>query len=180
MRPIKGYNDVQASGEFERLAPGGYVIRITGVQDIPEAEYLKITYDIAEGPEAGRFKNTDAEHVFSHQFIRSYKDTALGMLKAFTQAVDESNGTKFTEQIEEGFDEKQLINRILGVVIGEEEYENNRGEVKVGLKVRNCMSADRIRKGDYTMPTIKRLKQKPAPSAIPEGFTALPDDDLPF
>ena len=33
MRPIKGYKDIQAAGEYERLAPGGYVIRITGVQD---------------------------------------------------------------------------------------------------------------------------------------------------
>lgn len=182
MRPIQGYNNIKASGEFERLAPGGYVIKITDVkdEDADDKQYLRITYDIAEGPEAGRFKDTDEEHIFSHQFIRSYKEKALGMFKAFTQAVDESNGTKFTDQVETGFNEQQLVGRILGVVLAEEEYENNRGEVKTGLKVRNCMSADRIRKGDFKVPELKKLKQKAAPNAIPEGFTALTDDDLPF
>ena len=32
MKPIKGYNDAQASGDFERLPAGGYVIKITGVK----------------------------------------------------------------------------------------------------------------------------------------------------
>lgn len=180
MRPIKGYNKIQASGEFERLAPGGYVIRITDVQDVPESAYLRITYDIAEGPETGHFKDTDAEFVFSHQFIRSYKETALPMLKAFTIAVDESNGTKFTDQVETGFKEQQLIGKILGVVLREEEYENNRGEVKVGLKLQSCMSADRIRKGDFKVPELKRLERKAAQPGIPEGFTPLSDVDVPF
>lgn len=185
MKPIKGYSKVQASGEFERLAPGGYVIKITDVQDedAPDKQYLRITYDIAEGPEAGHFKNTDAEHVFSHQFVRSYKEKALGMFKAFTVAVDESNGTKFTDQVEKGFNERQLIGKILGVVLCEEEYENNRGEVKTGLKVYSCMSADRIRQGEFKVPELKKLKQgsgSTTPAPMPEGFTPMTDDDLPF
>ena len=180
MRPIKGYGKVQASGEFERLAPGGYVIRITNVEDVPASEYLRITYDIAEGPEAGHFKDTDAEYVFSHQFIRSYKEKALPMLKAFTVAVDESNGTNFTDQIEAGFKEQQLVGKILGVVLRDEEYENNRGEVKVGLKLHSCMSADRIRKGDYKVPELKKLDGKAAQPGVPEGFTPLSDVDVPF
>ena len=38
-----------AGGEFPRVTPGGYVIGIVSVQDVPEKEYLKISYDIAEG-----------------------------------------------------------------------------------------------------------------------------------
>ena len=31
MKALAGYNDAKASGDFERLPAGGYVIRITGV-----------------------------------------------------------------------------------------------------------------------------------------------------
>lgn len=179
MKPIKGYNNAQASGDFEKLAPGGYVIKITGVQDADDKQYLKIVYDIAEGPQAGRFKNEDAEHEFRHSFVRSYKETALGMFKAFIRAVDESNGTKFDSRIEKGFPENELVGKILGIVLGEEEYENNRGEVKTGLKVKSCRAADDIRQGNFKVPELKKLEKAAQPAQVP-GFTPLSDADLPF
>ena len=56
MKALAGYNEAKASGDFERLPAGGYVIRITGVKDDTEKEYLQVVYDIAEGPEAGRYE----------------------------------------------------------------------------------------------------------------------------
>ena len=181
MRPIKGYNDAQASGEFERLAAGGYVIKITDIEDDPKKEYLRITYDIAEGPEAGRYKNENPDNAYRHQFIRSYKETALGMFKAFIKAVDESNGTKFDEIIEaKGFNEQLLVGKVLGVVFGYEEYEANDGNVKERLRVASCMSADRIRKGDFKVPELKKLPEfKKTASPVP-GFTPLTDENVPF
>lgn len=187
MRPLKGYKDAQASGEFERLEAGGYVIRITEVKDDKkqgEAEntMLRITYDIAEGPEAGRYKNETADNAYRHQFVRSYKEKALGMFKAFIQAIDESNGTKFDETIEDGFDEAKLVGKILGVVFGYEEYETNDGSIKERLRVAMVCSADRIRKGDYKVPALKKLdaSKRTTPAAPVPGFTPLGDADLPF
>lgn len=182
MKPIKGYKDAKASGEFERLPAGGYVIRITGVTDetAPDKQYLRIVYDIAEGPEAGRYKNEDPDNDYRHAFFRSYKDTALGMLKAFLNAVDETNGTKLGDTVETGLDEQQLVGKTLGVVFGYEEYAANDGNIKERLYVKSCMSADRIREGDFKVPDFKRLKTTPSASPIPEGFTALSDSDLPF
>ena len=185
MRPIKGYKDVQASGEFERLAPGGYVIKITGAEDAKDEqgnlkEYLRITFDIAEGPEKGRYKDETPDNAYRHQFIRSYKDKALGMFKAFTVAIDESNGSKITDQIETGFDERALIGKILGVVIGYEEYEANDGRTKERMRIVSCMSADRIRKGGFKIPETKKIEGKTQSSGIPEGFTPFTDADIPF
>lgn len=183
MRPIRGYKDVQASGEFERLAPGGYVIRITEVidEDAPDKQYLRIIYDIAEGPEAGRYKNETPENFYRHQFIRSYKEKALPMLKAFTVAIDETNGTKYTDQIEKGFDEKQLVGKLLGVVFGYEEYAATDGNVKERLRVATVMSADRIRRGDFKVPELKRLDvtTQNEPPTVP-GFEPITDADIPF
>ena len=179
MKPIRGYNAAQASGEFERLAPGGYVIKITGVQDEDQKQYLRIVYDIAEGPEAGRYQNEDSEHEFIHSFVRSYKETALGMFKGFIRAIDESNGTEFDKRIEKGFPEQELVGKLVGIVLGEEEYENNRGEVKTGLKVRSVISAERVRKGDYKIPEPKKLTQATTGAPV-SGFTPISDADVPF
>lgn len=181
MKPQKGYNNAKVSGEFERLAAGGYVIKITGVQDADDKQYLKIVYDIAEGPERGRYASEEPENDFRHSFIRSYKEKALGMFKAFIRAVDESNGTKFDEQIEKGFAEQQLTGKLLGVVFGYEEYEANDGTVKERLRVASVMGADRIRKGEYKVPELKKLQTSTPASASPvPEFTPFNDADVPF
>lgn len=182
MKPVKGYNNAQASGEFERLEAGGYVIKITDIKDETSKEYLRIVYDIAEGPEAGRYAKETSENEYRHSFVRSYKETALGMFKAFIQAVDETNGTKFGESIEKGFDEKMLVGKLCGVVFGYEEYEANDGSIKERLRVAMVCSADRIRKGDYKVPALKKLdaSKRTTPAAPVPGFTPLGDADLPF
>ena len=179
MKPLKGYNEATASGEFERLAAGGYVIKITDVTDKDDLQYLRVVYDIAEGPEKGRYAKEDAEHIYRHSFIRSYKEKALGMFKAFIQAIDETNGTKLTDQVEKGLNEQLLVGKLLGAVFGYEEYEANDGNVKERLYLKSCMSADRIRKGDFKVPELKKLKETPK-GAAPEGFTPLSDEDVPF
>lgn len=177
MKPIKDFDKIQASGDFERLPAGGYVIRITEATDEPSKEYLRITYDIAEGPEAGRYKNEEPDNAYRHQFIRSYKEKALGMFKAFTNALEESNkGYKWD------WKESTLPGKILGVVIGYEEYEANDGNIKERQRIASCISADRVRQGDFKIPELKKLasSSKPAPGAVPAGFVPLQDDTLPF
>lgn len=178
MRPVKGYREAQASGDFERLPAGGYVIKITDIKDEPSKEYLVITYDIAEGPYKDFYKGTDEKYVRSHQFIRSYKDSAVGMFKAFISAIDKSNGTAFGDSIEErGLNERLLVGRILGVLIGEFENENNRGEIRTLLEVRLCADAERIRKGTFKVPELRKLEKK---QEAPAGFTPMRDDEVPF
>ena len=181
MRPLTGYNNAKASSDFERLPAGGYVIRITAVHDNDEEDkqYLRIVYDIAEGPQKDRYKNETADNDYRHAFIRSYKEKALGMFKAFIKAIDETNGTNFDSRIEKGFPEHELVGKFLGVVFGYEEYEANDGNIKERLYVAKVTTDKKIRENDFTVPELKKLKPK-AKNAIPEGFTALADEDLPF
>ena len=180
MKPINGYNNTQASADFERLPAGGYVIKITDVQDEPSKQYLRIVYDIAEGPERGRYKDEKPENDYRHSFIRSYKEKALGMFKAFILAVDAANGTNFNEFIETGFDEKLLKGNRLGVLFGYEEYEANDGTVKERLYLAKLLNIEQVRANDFKIPDLKKLKEKSEPSGIPEGFTPLSDADVPF
>ena len=51
--------------------------------------------------------------------------------------------------------------------------------VKERIRIASVLPADKIRKGEYKVPELKRLTAKTS-SGIPEGFTALADTDLPF
>ena len=173
MKPIKDWENVVASGNRESLPPGGYVIKITKVTDNPMKEYLKIIYDIAEGDQAGRYdddwgRNPDNE--FAHGFYRSYKDSAAGMFKAFTNAVEASNAQYIWD-----WKEEKLVGKRLGIVLAEEEYENNRGEVKVRLYVYSVHPADEIRQGKFKVPELKKLKSQ---SDFSKAVSQAPDEDL--
>lgn len=174
----KTYKDTEANtDDFERLPVGGYVCKITEVKDVTASDYLQVIYDIAEGDYKGFYSNDWGEkHPWAHSVVFSYKETALGMFKGRLKAIDASNGTDFMTQAVNGFDEKQLVGKLVGLIIGEEEYESDRGEVRTSMKVRSVVPVDKIRSGDFKVPELKRLEKAAAPAADPmAGFTPAPD-----
>ena len=54
MKKIENFEQVKASGEFDQLKPGGYIGVLYKAEDESEKEYLKVSFDIAEG-EFGKF-----------------------------------------------------------------------------------------------------------------------------
>ena len=159
MKAINNFDKIQESGSFEKLPVGGYIIKILAVDDVPEKEYLKIFFDINDGEKKGFFQkvfkeDTRAEKKWPNagSFIRSYKEKALPMFKGFTNAIENSNkGYKWN------FDEKSLVNKIVGVVIGEEQYLNQKGQVLTRTYVSAVRSVDTIKKGEFTVPELKKL-----------------------
>ena len=146
-------SNVQESTEFEKVIPGGYVCVIKTAADVPEKEYLELTYDIAEGSLKGHYADEFfSDKAYAHRFFRSYKESALPFFKGFVTAVEESNrGYKWSN------DERTLVNKAVGLVIAEEEYKGSDGTVKTRLYVAKCTSVDKIRKKDFTVPELKRL-----------------------
>ena len=159
MKAINNFDKIQESGSFEKLPVGGYIIKILAVDDVPEKEYLKIFFDINDGEKKGFFQkafkdDTRAEKKWPNagSFIRSYKENALPMFKGFTNAIKNSNkGYKWN------FDEKSLVNKVVGVVIGEEQYLNQKGQVRTRTYVSAVRSVDTIKKGEFTVPELKKL-----------------------
>lgn len=137
----------------DRLPAGGYVCRIEDVQDNPDKEYLYIEFDIAEGEYKGYYSQLASSFGFwGGRFYRSYKDKALGMFKGFLLAVEESNdGYKFNN------DESTLVGKLVGLILREEEYIGNDGNIKTRLKVSNVKNADAIRDGKFKVPPLKKL-----------------------
>ena len=120
-------------GGFVPLPEGAYVCEIVSVVDNDAREYLEVTFDIAEGEYAGYYSDEwGAAHPFAHSVKVSYKDSALGMLKAKLNALTASNP---------GFDAEAVFNAaadspaLLGMLHGRKfgmsvqlEYEDWQGK----------------------------------------------------
>lgn len=170
------WNSVQEASD-DRLLPGGYVCGIIRAEDVPDKEYLRIEFDIAEGPFKNYFRSLrDRLGLDSWPrggvLIRSYKPKAQPFFKSFLTAVQASNaGYTFRN------DETTLARKMVGLVLGEEEYEYN-GEVKTRLRVSSVRSVKAIREGDFKVPDKKLLDR---PVTASNEFTPIADDeDLPF
>ena len=178
------YRNTEASGgDFEKLPPGGYVCTIKKVINNEPKSYLQIVFDIREG-EYMDFFNTDwgKDNEWAHTCYHSYSEKAYGLFKGFLKAVDESNNTDFMEQAVGNWDEQRLIGKAIGYIIGEEEYESNKGDIRTSLKVRRTVPINVIREGKYKMPELKKLatKSDTTEPIIPSKPDKVNLDDIPF
>ncbi len=184
MRKIENFETVQATtGEFNKPTAGGYCIEILAVKDVPmnaqtgKGDYLKIDYDICHGEFAGYYtkQNEKFGGDWFANFIRSYKESAAGMFKHFINCVEESNaGFKWS------WDENSLIHKFVGVVLGEEEYRKKDGTIGTKLVVKDIKTINQILKGEFKIPTTKKLVEASPYVTVP-NLVELPNDEpLPF
>lgn len=186
---MKNVNWEAVQDEVRRPVPGGYAAKITRVEDVEEKEYLRIEWDFADGEFKGSNQETmTALGFWPYSFVQSYKDTALRFFKGFKTAVENSNPNFVFKN-----DPQSLVGKFVGVVLAEEEYVSNAGQVKTRLYVAEKRSGKAIREGDFKVPDLKKLDPSklssvsaPAPAyAAPvqsQGFVPITvdDDELPF
>lgn len=167
---VINWNLIEENKPSTMLEPGGYVCRITGVQDMPEREYLWVIYDVIEGERAGIYSGLGIDEDWKHRFSRSYKETAYGMFKAFINRVEESNrGFKW-----DGRDERQFVGKEIGLVFGKELYTNDKGEDKERTVVSYVCASQDIRNGEYKVPQVKdKRTQVPASSGY-DNYSDVP------
>ena len=171
------WNEVEEVKGFEKLPAGGYVCGITAVEDVPASEYLKLEFDIAEGEFKNYYRNLyDSKGFWAGKFIKSYKEKALGFFKKMLVAFEASNsGFKFDD------DEKVLKRKLIGLVIGYEEYLKSDDTVGERITVVDILPIEDIRAGRFEIPKLKELPgTKNLSSDSFESMEAADDEDLPF
>lgn len=184
------WDDIEESsgGEYEKVEPGAYVVAIQSVVHKPEREYVEVLYDIVEGKFAGKYSEDFwADKPYAHHVFLSYKPKALGMLKGRLRMITESN-PGFDAMA--AFDADQwglFIGKRFGLVLGEEEYEGNDGNVKTRLTDVAWKTVQQVHDGDYKVPECKRLKREAgayyadtAAAVDYSGAVAMDDIDVPF
>lgn len=157
---IMNWVGVEESAPFQQLPPGGYVARIVDVEDVEDREYLNVVYDIAEGDWTGFYSDDfGRNNPWKHRFVRSYKESALGMFKAFLLRLEESNRDFNIAQWQVYSDPRQLVGLELGIVVQTELYTNDRGEDKERLNVVGVYASQDVRTGDYRLPEPKDARK---------------------
>lgn len=179
MRNIDNWDEIQErkDGEITLPAPGGYVARITSVEDHEDREYLRIEWDFTEGEYKGSNLATFTRAGFwPTALFRSYKMNAIGFFKGFKTCVETSNpGYTFRTSDVHG-----LEGKLLGVVLGLEEYRRNNGTVGTRLYVAQTRSVQAIRNRDFQTPELKRLSGSDAPRQFVETPRDDDNEELPF
>lgn len=171
------WNKVEESKDAEQVPPGCYVVQIMSAKDDPKKEYNVFTWDIAEGEHAGNFACGAPD--WMHSLYRSYKDSALGMYKAWFLRVEESNpGWKFNG---DEHDAQQFVGKQVGFILREEEYEKNNGDIGTRISVGKIVAAQDVRNGEAKPMPLKKLKTSGNASAASSGDDVPYDDqDVPF
>jgi hypothetical protein len=153
---IMNWVGVEEQAPFEKLPAGGYVVRITDVEDVAEREYLNVVYDVAEGDYAGFYSDDfSLNNPWKHRFVRSYKDSCESMFKAFLARLEESNRGFSVAKWQVHCDVRELVGLELGVVVQSELYTTDKGDDRERLNVCGVYASQDIRNGDFRVPEVK-------------------------
>lgn len=177
-------SNVQEASDNTRLPAGGYICKYTKVEDFPKKEYLLMEFDIAKGDFEGYYQSlSDAYGFWGGRCYRSYKEKALPMFKRMCSAVNKSNNG-FVFDGDANADESTLIGKLIGLVLCEEEYVGNDGNIKTRLYVDKEVPVDDIINGKFKVKPLKKLPEEERAEVEGDGsFIDVPptdDNDLPF
>jgi hypothetical protein len=162
MQKVDWNNVNESTNGGNRPPVGGYVLTIINATEKPEKQYFQIEWDYNEGEWAGHNRKIATENNWGlPRLFRSYKPAALGMLKHFLIALEKSNRGWTMDRWNSLPDAQQapaLNGLIFGAVIGEEEYINKDGKLKVRQYIADTLPAADIRAGKFEVPALKKLK----------------------
>lgn len=170
--------NVKEANDSTRLPAGAYICIICNVEDVPDKEYLKVTYDIAQGDYRGYYKSLREDHpdwAWVGAYVKSYKQKALPMFKRFCSAVSKSNGNYVFDGGSVNANEQTLVGKQIGIVFREEEYYGNDGEKRTRLTVYKECPVDKL--SEQKIPDVKRLDDISAPT-VNTGFIDAPATDV--
>ena len=200
--PNLGLTNIEAAnvsgGEFRKLPAGAYECKIVDVMHEPEQQRVWFVIDVADGEYAGYYSDAyGIQHPNSHRLLLSYRSTGdaerdariYGMLKGRLQVIDECNpGFDAVAAFEA--DKWELFNsRKLGLVVGEQQYTSNSGELRTRpdwfhARWRNL---EAVRSGKCKIPELldengQKVIEQPQMPAVPERGASVHvyDDDIPF
>ena len=135
-------------GGFD-VEPGGYVAVVTDFDEHQDRQYVRFSFDIAEGPSKGTY----AKSQYPIGDVMSWKsDGALGMTKHKLHVFADSNPGFDPNAAFQTDDWRQFVGRAVGIVVRERLYTKKDGSDGHGVEVASLTTPDAIRAGDFVVP----------------------------
>ncbi len=193
----QGYDEAPAyMGEAMQLPAGCYVCKILGVKQerYNEHERFLMQFDIAEGEYTGFYKkqydqakHSDPNVKYKGIYRQNMDGQGTPFFKGLITSIEKSNAG-FTFPFGQQGNEKTLVGKQFGAVMGREEFLTPEGEKRMTTKITQIRSLDGLK--DAKVPEDKMLKEE---AGLPPqtqygpvdkyGFMSIPDgidEELPF
>lgn len=196
----QGYDEAYAfTGEFSSLPAGCYICvikQVTQTKSRNNREQLAILFDIAEGEHKGYYQtqfnaaktqSADAKWKGVHKQIMD--GSSLPFFKGLMTSIERSNPGFVFPWGKEG-NEKTLVGKKFGAVMGREEFLTDQNEKRFATKIVQIRSIEGLK--DAKVPEDKLLEDAPKgvgsmeqqyEPAGNDGFMNIPegiDEELPF
>lgn len=143
--------EASGGGGGFHLAPGGYALKVIDYEVQFRRQYVRLKFDVAEGPCAGTFANA----MWPISDIMSWSEKSLPYLKAKLRAFSESN---------EGWDAvdsftrdawQEFVGRSVGAIVRDRIYTGRDGSDKTGNEIYQLVPLSVIASGDFVVPGAK-------------------------
>lgn len=190
----KNWESVQAYSDYPKLPVGAYVCRVLKVIINPLASggsVMQLGIDIDEGEYKDFYRAEFAANNATDKkwkgIMRIYLPREDGTeqdqsnkrtFKGFVEALERSN-PGYRCFVGGNFDEKTLLGKQVGVLFRNVEWAVG-GRRGWAVRPYRCLSADRVRRGDFYLPKDKPLPERTQTFTQGDGYTAVEDNELPF
>jgi len=157
------------SGGNYHLKPGGYVLRVIDYEVQFRRQYVRLKFDVDEGPCAGTFANA----MWPISDIMSWSDKSLPYLKAKLIAFAESNPSWDAIEAFKRDAWQEFVGMRVGAIVRDRLYTGRDGSDKTGNEIYQLCPTEKIAKGEFVVPGPKD-DRKGAEQAAPNPPTATP------
>ena len=195
----QGYDEAQAfTGEFASLPAGCYICiikQVSMVQSQKGRDQIAVLFDIAEGEQKGfydrqfkaaRLQDPEAKWKGVHKQIMD--GSSLPFFKGMMTSIERSN-PGFSFPWGQKDNEKTLVGKKFGAIMGREEFLTSGGEKRMATKIAQIRSIDGLK--DEKVPEDKLLGDDAGAASTPSqygpadenGYMNIPDgidEELPF
>lgn len=166
---LSGITEATGAGGNYHLKPGGYVLRVIDYEVQFRRQYVRLKFDVAEGPCAGTFANA----MWPISDIVSWSDKSLPYLKAKLRAFAESNDNWDSVDAFKRDAWQEFVGKRVGAVVRDRIYTGRDGSDKTGNEIYQLCPVSKIASGEFVVPGAKD-DRKGAEQAAPNPPTAAP------
>lgn len=167
-----------AGGSYD-VEPGGYVAVVTDFDEQGGRSFVKLLFDIAEGPSKGIY----AKSQYPLSDVLSWKsEAALGMAKHRLHMFADSNPNFDSATAFLNDDWRAFVGKVVGIVVRERIYTKKDGSDGHGVEIAQMTTPEAIRSGDYVVPGPRDTRANSGGAAAPNppAQAAAPAERMPW
>lgn len=167
---LSNVQESSGGGGSYTLEPGGYVMQVIDYEIQGMRQFVRLKFDVAEGPRKGTFANA----MWPISDVMSWKDSAKPMLKQKLRVLAESNPgwDAMDAFIHDRWGD--FMGKRVGAIVRTRYYTKRDGSDGEGCEIYQLCTVEDVERGDFVVPGPKDdRKGKAAGDAAPNPPVAV-------